>query len=118
MVSDLIISLERPRRRCNRTNEIGVVSRSLPFFRAAPGRYVHRVRMGTVHKLGNRQPHTAFKMWCGWTGFISTRKDGELLADVPAGAVCCAICEGKAVGAGLLGAPIIAGRPVRFSPRI
>ncbi len=117
MVSDLQISLEPPRRGHDHRFQIGVLTKSLPFWRAAPGRYVHRVRSGIVHKLGERDPHTSLKLWCTMTGFVSSRRDGELLADVPTGSVCCAICEGKAVGAGLLGAPIIAGRPVKFSPR-
>ncbi len=122
MVSDLTIHLERSRRRrgpCHaKSYVVGEVTRSLPFYRSNKGCYVHRVRSGRVHKLGERQPHTAFTMWCGQTGFISASKPGELLPDVPAGAVCCATCEGRAVGAGLLGAPIIAGHPVKYSPRL
>lgn len=121
MVSDFTIDLQRPRKlRGERGGSIplGIIKKALPFFRSRPGCYVHRVRCGRVYKLGARMPHTAFQMWCGTTGFISERKDGELLADVPAGAVCCATCEGRAVGAGLLGAPIIAGHPVKYSPRI
>lgn len=117
MVSDFTIELLPPVRIKDRRFVIGTIKRSLPFWQKEPGRYVHRARSGRVYQLGERQPHTAFQMWCGMCGFISHNKDGRLLAAPPPGEVCCAICEGKATGAGLNGTPIIAGLPVRYSPR-
>lgn len=121
MVSDIQITLERPRLHPWRHSRLGVVTKALPFYRSRQGRYVHRVRSGLLHKLGHRDPHASYTMWCGQHGFISRMKDGgmkgELFAVVPAGSVLCATCEGRAVGAGLLGAPIIGGHPVKFSPR-
>jgi hypothetical protein len=123
MVSDLQIELEPPRRGNGWSAgfHIGILKKSLPFWQAKPGCYVHRVRSGIVHQLGRRDPHTSLKMWCGQSGFLthqSLGREGNLLADIPAGEVCCATCEGRAVGAGLLGAPVIAGHPVKYSPRV
>lgn len=122
MVSDLQIPLEIKPIHPWRATFVARITKALPFYRSMQGRYVHRVRSGTLHQLTNREPHAAYSLWCGGTGFVSRNQNGnlkgELLPDIPAGAVLCATCEGRAVGAGLLGAPIIAGRVVKYAPRI
>lgn len=95
------------------------VTQAYPFFRSAYGQRVHRVRSGGVHNIGGEHSHTHFALWCGQHGFLSHRKrKGELFSQAPEGAIFCAACEGKAIGAGLDGARIINGRQVIFQPRI
>ena len=99
---------------------------SLPFFQSKPGGYVHRLRSVHTYYKDGKYSHTVACFWCGGTGFndvgneMESRptKHGRFLADPPPGEVCCATCEGRAVGAGQLGAPVICGRPVKFQPRI
>jgi hypothetical protein len=91
------------------------ISHSLPFFKSKQGgKYYHRVRSAGFHKLGNR-PHISISFWCGNSGFIGEK--GALYKEVPEDGVLCAVCEGKAVGAGLDGVRIINGRKVMYSPR-
>ena len=89
---------------------------SLPFWqsRERHGAYVHRVRSGVLHLYDGKPSHAAFGLWCGMSGLSS---NGSILAAPGPHEVMCATCEGRAIGAGLVGAPIIAGRPVKFSPR-
>jgi len=87
-----------------------------PFVASDAGEYVHRVRSVTVHTVLGKS-HMAVRCWCGMTQLVSKRKKGRLL-DVPtAGRPMCATCEGRAIGAGQLGAQEIGGRPVKFSPQ-
>lgn len=94
------------------------VTWALPYFRSAPGCYVHRVRSGTVHIFKGESRHTSFSFWCGGTGFKSPKKSGELLATVPEHATLCATCEGRAIGSGLFVPPFIDGKAVKYSPRL
>ncbi len=91
-----------------------IIRQSLPFFQSRSGKYVHRVRSAMAHYFYERYKHTSFKFWCGGTGFDGK---GSLLETPPAHATFCATCEGRAIGAGLCGAPVIAGRAVRFAPK-
>lgn len=62
--------------------------------------------------------HTSLDFWCGNSGFLSADKpNARLLAESGQDDVHCAICEGKATGAGLNGAPVICGRVVKYAPR-
>lgn len=98
------------------------IAQSLPFFRTERGSYVHRVRHAQVHTMcWSGKSHASFHCWCGVTGYISNNRgsaNGLLLAATGLHDVVCATCEGRAIGSGLLGAPMIAGQPVRFAPRI
>lgn len=90
------------------------IRESLPFWQSRAGGYVHRVRSGAVHCWDGLPTHAAFKLWCGYVG-QSTK--GLLLAEPNMRDVHCATCEGRAIGAGMAGSPVIAGRPVRFAPK-
>lgn len=91
-----------------------LLSASLPFWQSRTGTYTHRIRSGEVHLWNGRPTHTTFQLWCGMTGSSGR---GRLMSEAPADAIVCATCEGRATGAGQLGAHIINGRFVRFSPR-
>ena len=90
------------------------LSKSLPFYKAKYGDYVHRVRSGAVHLWRGVPDGTSYRLWCGMGGHASK---GTLLAAPDPHDVVCATCEGRAIGSGLLGTPTIAGKVVRFSPR-
>lgn len=90
---------------------------ALPFFRTKRGRYIHRVRSGSLHRIHAR-PHLSFTFWCGNCGTTDGTDGGQLFAEPPERAVHCAVCEGKATGAGLNGAREICGRTVLYSPII
>lgn len=112
------ISLERKKEnpwayRNPRSNH-STITQCLPFYLSRMGRYVHRIRSGTVYRWDGKFSHAGFFMWCGQNG-SSTR--GSLMATLPEDAIMCATCEGRAVGAGLLGVREINGVPVEFSPR-
>lgn len=87
---------------------------SLPFFWSRSGTRVHRVRSAKMHFWAGEYKHTSFKMWCGQDGLT---KNGRLTADPPDDLPYCATCEGRAIGAGQLGAREINGRAVIFTPR-
>jgi hypothetical protein len=91
---------------------------ALPFFRTYRGQLIHRVRSGRIYLYDGEYSHTSVSFWCGNTGSQSPKKPGEFFAEAPERAVHCAICEGKAVGAGMCGARVICGRTVLFQPRI
>lgn len=111
------------REREPRYRSAGQLVMALPFYRGFHGSYFHRVRSGRLHRLGDSH-HISIKFWCGNVGFLDGRRargksgGGELFAATPDNAIHCAICEGKAIGAGLNGARLINGRHVLFSPRI
>lgn len=89
-----------------------------PFFQRAPGYYVHRPRSARYHVSKGEVTHISISHWCGGNGFLSNEwKSGKLFDAVPEGEVLCATCEGKAIGAGVVGAREINGRPVMYSPR-
>ena len=100
--------------------ELSITS-ALPFFQTPYGAYVHRPRSGTLFYRDGEYHHTAISFWCGGTGFMGGNKkakpDGRFFEELPANAVLCATCEGRAIGAGQTGSHQICGRVVRFSPR-
>jgi len=87
---------------------------ALPFFRSNFGRYTHRVRSGNTHWRDGNISHISLQMWCGQNGFPARGKMMDKLGD---DSVMCATCEGRAIGAGMLGTREINGVPVEFSPR-
>jgi hypothetical protein len=97
---------------------------ALPFYRSFSGTLFHRVRSGRLHKCGDDH-HISIHFWCGNGGFLNSRQTksrrfggGELFAETPEKAMHCALCEGKAIGAGCDGTRMINGRHVLFSPRV
>ena len=92
------------------------IKESLPFYKSRRGEYIHRVRNGAIHLWKGVYKHTVVGLWCGAHGFLG--KKGTLLESIPIEGVVCATCEGRAIGAGLFGAPRINGRTVKYSPRI
>lgn len=101
------------------------IKRALPFVESFCGRYTHRVRSIhiLVHDAGAAQrilgqAHMSVHCWCGMSVLISEkRRHANNALVVEPSRVLCATCEGRAIGAGQLGTPEIAGRPVMFSPR-
>ena len=94
------------------------IAQSPPFVVSRIGRYVHRVRSAQL--LVNSESYLAIRCWCGYSILSSERKNGSRgrFLESPDDRPICATCEGRAIGAGLLGAREIAGRAVMFSPRI
>lgn len=91
---------------------------ALPYFKNLGSGYIHRVRSGTVFLDKGEYSHHAFKYWCGGIGFLhSKKKRGQLLHEVPQGEYLCAVCEGKAIGAGMNGSRQINGREVLYTPK-
>lgn len=102
------------------------ISSALPFYQPEGCGYVHRVRSGVMIFRGpvgdGSFSHAAYNLWCGATALIGkslrgNRRSAELVAEPSPARVICATCEARAIGAGQVGSPFIAGRPVRFSPR-
>jgi len=94
-----------------------LITHSLPFYKSdQSGKYFHRVRSANNHALFKKYSHTSVRFWCGNSGFISNGK-GRLYQKIPDGGVLCAVCEGKAIGAGEDGSRLINGRSVMYSPR-
>lgn len=91
------------------------VKRALPFAIGLRGEYVHRVRYCTYHDIHAR-PHLSVSCWCGMSLIINSKR-GRLLAEPSENRPMCATCEGRAIGAGLLGSREIAGKFVMFRPR-
>lgn len=90
---------------------------SLPFFWSRMGSRVHRIRSANVHAADHRPSHTCFVAWCGQVGIAGRNHLIRLCEEPPEGMPICATCEGRAIGAGQVGAAEIAGRSVIFSPR-
>ena len=91
------------------------VKSSLPFVESRAGRYTHRVRSAALHTLLGKS-HMGIKCWCGMVILISKKKPNRLTDSPDSGRPMCATCEGRAIGAGQVGAREIAGRPVMFQP--
>jgi len=91
-----------------------LLTKSLPFYKAHSGTYVHRVRSGELCLWDGKPRHTVFALWCGMSG---NSNKGRLMSEASTDAIICATCEGRATGAGQLGSHIINGRFGRFSPR-
>lgn len=89
---------------------------SLPYYKSRAGKYYHRVRSATNHWRAEKLSHTSVSFWCSNGGFIGSK--GRLYAKVPDDGVLCAVCEGKAIGAGLDGERKINGKKVMYSPNV
>jgi len=95
-----------------------VIKMCFPFYISRWGKYIHRVRSATHYTIHGKHSHTSISFWCGNLGSIGgERVRGTLLYETNENDVHCAICEGKAIGAGQDGARTINGRNVMFSPR-
>ena len=118
MISTAMVQLLPPR---NRDARNVYASKSLPFVESGSGKYTHRIRtlsLVTMHSP-RHQPHSAASCWCGMTILLSPKHchaRSRIVAEPSR--VLCATCEGRAIGAGQLGAAEIAGRPMMFSPRM
>ena len=116
---------------------VSILTRSLPFYRAFMGSYVHRVRYGYhfVESADSSIPtRFALTMWCGSHGTIQLsdqtaarlrkhyppqrKRGGELFAVPPDRSFSCATCEGRAIGAGQTESRVLAGRMLVFSPHL
>lgn len=94
-----------------------VIRKSMPFVESTRGEYTHRVRTGILHKHPkSKESHMSFTCWCGVSVLISSNKRGRLVEKPSEGRPICATCEGKATGAGLLGAREINGHSVMYRP--
>lgn len=91
------------------------VKAAQPFVESRSGRYSHRVRSAVLHTVCGKT-HMSVKCWCGMHINISKSNPNRLTANPEAGRPVCATCEGRAIGAGQLGAREIAGREVRYQP--
>ncbi|VXA58252.1 conserved hypothetical protein [Acinetobacter proteolyticus] len=91
------------------------IKKSVPFVEAKYGEYTHRVRHVTLITFQNKS-HFSVKCWCGMSmNFGGSSKGQGMFVNEPSeGRPMCATCEGRAIGAGLLGVREIAGREVRF----
>lgn len=91
------------------------IKQSVPFVEARRGEYTHRVRHVTLINFGNKS-HFAVHCWCGMTMCVGgTGKGTGILLDTPsANRPMCATCEGRVIGAGLLGSREISGRQVMY----
>lgn len=90
--------------------------RSLPFAESLQGEYTHRVRHVTLHN-SLKTAHLSVICWCGMSLIVSARKKGQLVAQPSEGRPLCATCEGRVIGAALIGEPEIDGRQVMYQPR-
>ena len=120
------VRLEEPRLR---GFDSGYMSRariksSLPFVEAGKGEYTHRVRSATIYTVLNGNcftptgtTHIAAVCWCGQTILLSRKRKSQFVVEPSEGRPVCATCEGRATGAGQLGAAEIAGRAVKYAPR-
>lgn len=115
-----MIELQRPRLPSWRPDPIVIITKAPPFAESRSGNYTHRVRSAIIHTNDGHWSHMAAHMWCGMGMLFDTRKHaGNRFVDEPsAGRPVCATCEGRAIGAGQDGAMKIAGRMVKFSPRL
>lgn len=87
-----------------------------PFFKSRHlgAKLFHRVRSASRHLVNGDVERVSIAFWCGGGGFLNR---GQTYSRLPLGAVRCAVCEGKAIGAGMDGEKIINGNAVNYSPR-
>ena len=114
------VRLERPRPQAWKGGAEQYYAReSLPFVESGAGTYTHRIRSLTLYDYGKHGSHAAVSCWCGMTMCLGgRRKYNRRIVAVPSvDRMVCATCEGRAIGAGQLGAREIAGRQVMYSPR-
>ncbi|WP_098715271.1 hypothetical protein [Acinetobacter baumannii] len=91
------------------------IKQSVPFVEARRGEYTHRVLHVTLVTFRNKS-HFAVHCWCGMTmcGGGTGKGTGILLDTPSANRPMCATCEGRVIGAGLLGSREISGRQVMY----
>lgn len=91
------------------------IKKSVPFVEARRGEYTHRVRHVTLMNFRNKS-HFAVHCWCGMTMCVggSGKGTGVLLDSPSSNRPMCATCEGRVIGAGLLGSCEISGRQVMY----
>lgn len=91
------------------------IKKSVPFIEAKCGEYTHRVRHVTLITFQNKS-HFSVKCWCGMSmNFGGSGKGQGMFVNQPSvGRPMCATCEGRAIGAGLLGIREIEGRKVMY----
>lgn len=89
------------------------IKKALPFAESARGEYTHRVRHVSLF-IGDSIPRLGIECWCAMHLLVAKGKFGRLVPEPSEGRPICATCEGRAIGAGLLGAREIAGRPVMY----
>jgi hypothetical protein len=112
-----MVELEPARKALARGLCVATVSRAAPFVESAAGEYTHRTRQVTLHSILGRT-HMGVRAWCGMTLLVAPpKKKGRLVFAPGPGRPICATCEGRAIGAGLLGSREIAGRPVLYRGR-
>ncbi|WP_333662751.1 hypothetical protein [Acinetobacter sp.] len=114
----VMINLEpcrRIKRKGWRSENLKAVKQSVPFVEARHGEYTHRVRHVTLITFMNKS-HFAVQCWCGMTMCMGGSGKGTgILLEIPSpNRPMCATCEGRAIGAGLLGVREIAGREVMY----
>jgi hypothetical protein len=91
------------------------IIRSKPYYKSRQGKYFHRVRFATKHIRNKKLSHVSISFWCGAGGFLGRK--GIMYYEVPEDGILCAVCEGKAIGAGVDGDRVINGRYVNYQPR-
>ncbi len=64
----------------------------------------------------SKESHISIQFWCNSSVLIGKRKLGRFVEEPTNGRPICAICEGKVIGAGLLGERKINGRDVMYYP--
>ena len=84
-----------------------------PFIENKRAVLIHRPRMVTTHKLGEKYAaHVSVSNWCGST--FTGGKHFTFLDSVPDGKLLCARCEEKAVNAGIQSSHELTGRHVHL----
>lgn len=83
---------------------------SLPFFENTRGVLIHRPRGVNTYSGKGKAAHIGVGFWCG--NSVAGGKTFAFLTDVPSGKLLCAVCESRAVIAGLPSASSICGRHV------
>lgn len=96
------------------------VKKIVPFYKSTLGTHVHRIRYAHNHWRQGVYSHCAMTLWCGNCGLAGGRgrEAVRLLADPPADAIFCSMCEVRTTLAGLPGAAAILKREVKFSSQV
>jgi len=100
------IALQRPR---HVGDVASVLKESMPFVLNDRATLIHRPRTISLYNL-HKYPHLGITHWCG--NSTAGMKKFTFLEDIPENRLLCAICEARAVMAGLPSADEICGRHV------
>ena len=86
---------------------------SEPFVENKRGLLIHRPRFVKIHKNGNRPAHMSVEYYCG-NSVTDDAKRAKLafISEPPSDALLCAVCEQRAIMAGLPTSISIVGRHV------